>query len=619
MLRWREAGLLLALSAVAGGCGEVGEPMAPARTTSPDADAAWTYLTCSAEVGASTLSCAPNDPATPDGVAAAVLGGQGVYVLLESSNVKYDEAAETFSADVTVRNLLTQALGTADGATVHPDGIRVFFHNAPAVTQGTGTVTVANADGEDTFISTNTEYFQYSQALASGKRSLPKTWQWHVPSTVESFTFVVGIAGATPDEATIEPGLPVEARTLGAGSNFSCALVLGGGAYCWGFGYAGQLGNGEGGMFGIPVSVAVPAGVEFVAISAGGGFACALSRTGDAYCWGYGNEGQMGNGTNSGAATPVQVTAPDDVKFVSISAGSGHNCAVATTGTAYCWGNGGDGRLGFGGSSDKTTPTAVQAPAGVSFVSISAGQYHTCALTTVGTVYCWGSGLNGELGNGTNGLSLTPVAVSMPAGEKFISVDAGWAHNCGVTASGKAYCWGYGGNGELGYGMTSSKSTPVQVTAPAGAKFVAVDAGNAYSCGITDSGAVYCWGNDNYGRLGNGLGGGTLVPDSVQAPAGLSFTVVSSGPTHACATAANGRVYCWGSGGSGEIGNGLFASANAPAVVSNVTNFAFLGPQPLTPGLERGLPATSTFEAYVLAARTGRNTGTPAVCSIGHA
>src|SRR5690349_4073691 len=170
-------------------------PTAPHRVTGPSDQ----IVTCQANVGARTVSCgasgAPVGSATTSGFAAdRIVGGQNTNLLLKSTNVSYDATAQIFQADVTVQNLMTPTLGTADGNTV--SGVKVFFHAGPNVVSGSGTVTVANADGTDTFTGTNQPFFLYSEMLPTGKTSAAKTWQWAVPTTVTSFTFQVLVSAA---------------------------------------------------------------------------------------------------------------------------------------------------------------------------------------------------------------------------------------------------------------------------------------------------------------------------------------------------------------------------------------------------------------------------------------
>ena len=151
---------------------------------------------------------------------------------------------------------------------------------------------------------------------------------------------------------------------------------------------------------------------SFSQFTSNGGYTCALTTEGKAYCWGLNNQGQLGNNSTTNSRIPVAVQMPAGVSFQSITAGSLHTCALTTEGKAYCWGQGSSGRLGNNSTTDSRIPVAVQMPAGVSFQSIAASSLHTCALTTEGKAYCWGQGSIGQLGNNSTTDSSIPLAVS---------------------------------------------------------------------------------------------------------------------------------------------------------------------------------------------------------------
>ena len=136
------------------------------------------------------LTCTPLQPGTGDALGVLV-GGQNIFVKLTSANASYDAGTEIFSMDVTVQNLMNEAMGTPDGATPDPDGIQVFFHDGPNTTQGSGEVTVANADGTGFFTAAAQPFFRYSEILEKDEVSAGKTWQFTMPSTVLRFSFVV--------------------------------------------------------------------------------------------------------------------------------------------------------------------------------------------------------------------------------------------------------------------------------------------------------------------------------------------------------------------------------------------------------------------------------------------
>ena len=199
-------------------------------------------------------------------------------------------------------------------------------------------------------------------------------------------------------------------------------------------------------------------------LSAGAGsHSCGLTTARAAYCWGSNSSGKLGNGTDPGSVVTsnLPVAVSGGLTFQSVSAGGPHGCGVTTAGAAYCWGGGDDGQLGDGTTTGSNVPVAVSG--GLTFQSVSASRgRHSCGVTTAGAAYCWGSGEMGKLGNGTNTDSDVPVAVS--GGLTFQSVSAGVAHSCGVTTAGAAYCWGNGVRGRLGHGTNTGSYVPVRVS-----------------------------------------------------------------------------------------------------------------------------------------------------------
>lgn len=194
---------------------------APAPGLPPSAVAA---LTCTVSVREATVACARPDATLPAGVSGAIVGGQGSYVQLTSSNVSYD-GTSVFRADVTIANLTAQALGTTDGVTPSPEGVRVFFSTLPYATAGSGPVEVANADGEAFFTAAAQKYFAYAGLLAPGDTSAAKEWRFTVPASVTSFTFGVYVAAPVRAEAGWVSVSPIAPSLLVADSMDLAATV----------------------------------------------------------------------------------------------------------------------------------------------------------------------------------------------------------------------------------------------------------------------------------------------------------------------------------------------------------------------------------------------------------
>ena len=298
--------------------------------------------------------------------------------------------------------------------------------------------------------------------------------------------------------------------------------------------------------------------VSFETMSAGRTHTCALTPAGATYCWGANDFGQAGRpgvigGSLGGPATvfystPIRVA--DDLTFVGVTAGGFHSCALTAGGVAYCWGYNGLGSLGSDNFVDSWRP--VRVTGGLNFVAIDAGTYHTCGLTSGGIAYCWGSNRSGQLGTSGPISSSKPLAVA--GGLSFASVSAGGSHTCGVTTDGVAYCWGENAGGQLGVGENvTSSSTPLPVSG--GLTFSSVSAGDAHTCGVTRSGSLYCWGWNFDNQLGNGT---SYMPSAVPVPvaSSLSFIAVGGGTSHTCALDASGAAYCWGQNRGGQVGLG---------------------------------------------------------------
>ena len=332
-----------------------------------------------------------------------------------------------------------------------------------------------------------------------------------------------------------------------------------------GFNGQGELGSGDTDNRSIPAPVSVSAlsTPDFVSVTAGGSQSCALTATGIPYCWGRNWEGQLGTGTvgpEELAPIPVSTSAlPAGTTFSAITAGDAHTCALTTTGVAYCWGSGASGRLGNGNTTQQNSPTPVSIsslPAGTTFSAIAAGDAHTCAVTASGVPYCWGSGLDGRLGTGnvTSRTSPSPVSTSaLPAGVRFSTITAAFAHTCALTTAGVAYCWGSTDQGQIGSGnaIQQTSPTPVSISAlPSGTAFSTLTAAKGYTCALTTAGVPYCWGDNSLGALGSGsVGVGQLSPVAVSIsafPTGTMFSAIDTGELHTCALTTAGGAYCWG-------------------------------------------------------------------------
>jgi alpha-tubulin suppressor-like RCC1 family protein len=244
---------------------------------------------------------------------------------------------------------------------------------------------------------------------------------------------------------------------------------------------------------------------------------------------------------------------PSGVSFASIAAGWSHTCGLSAAGGAYCWGDNSVGQLGDGTTIKRLTPTPA-IMAALSLVSLSADGSTNCGPTLTGTAYCWGDNARGQLGDGTTTNQWTPVAVSAPPGVTFASVETGSSHTCGLTATGAAYCWGDNSEGQLGDGTTTSSLTPTAVTMPGGVTFSSLAVSFFHTCGLTAAGAAYCWGYNGAGEIGDGTTTDRWTPTPVTG--GVAFSSLTTVYLHICGLTAAGTAYCWGDNRYGQVGDG---------------------------------------------------------------
>ena len=308
--------------------------------------------------------------------------------------------------------------------------------------------------------------------------------------------------------------------------------------------------------------------LEATQIASGGNHTCAVTTAGGVKCWGDNSYGQLGNNSTTASSIPVDVLGLAS-GVGSVSAGGYHTCAVTTAGGVKCWGYNYYGQLGDGTITSSSVPVQVTGLTSV-VGSITAGNGHTCASMivkasprpTAGGAKCWGYNYYGQLGNNSTTNSSIPVDVlDLPNGVSRIA--AGNGHTCAVV-SGAAKCWGNNNNGQLGDGTTTSSSVPVQVQGLASG-VSSISAGIvSYACAVV-SGAAKCWGNNANGQLGDGTTTSSSVPVQVQGLAS-GVSSINAGGIHTCAV-VSGAAKCWGNNANGQLGDGTTTNSSAPVNV----------------------------------------------------
>lgn len=370
---------------------------------------------------------------------------------------------------------------------------------------------------------------------------------------------VTATVGTAPGQLTGSAAFTVvTAGGLVAGGTHTCGIASTGTTYCWGSNTWGELGNGSNSPSPTPLAVTLPGGVSgFARLALGFGHSCALTATNVAYCWGNDDFYQLGyEDPKADSPVPVAVNLGITGPFAGFDALGGHSCVLDTAGTIYCWGDLGPQEAGF--------------------ASVAAGGLHQCGITTGGVTKCWGQNVYGQLGDGSKDDSwLAPVTVSLPAGVSgFTSVDAGGQFSCALTSTGAAYCWGSNTQSQLGNIVSPGSDVPVPVGLPAGVSLVSLALGSAHACGLTATGTAYCWGANTHGQLGDGTTATSSTPVAVSLPAGVTgFASLSAGDMHTCGIAATGAGYCWGRNDSGQLGDGTTTSSSTPRQVGGGLTF----------------------------------------------
>ena len=419
----------------------------------------------------------------------------------------------------------------------------------------------------------------------------------------------------------------------------TCAVSVGGEMKCWGNGANGQLGYGDTqnrgdgpGEMGdnLPILHVGGSSLAFKvkAVSVGISHTCAILNDGSVRCWGSGANGRLGYGDTRnrgdgagemGKHLPsVDLGSGRSAKF--IAAGGYHTCAILDDDSVKCWGDGANGRLGYGDTQNRGDGAgemgdnlpSVDLGSGRSAKFIAAGESHTCAILDDGSVKCWGNGANGRLGYGdtdSRGDSPGEMGDNLRAihfSPTVKTIVTGKAFTCALLYDGSVRCWGDGANGQLGYGDTQNRGDnagemgkhlpSVDLGSGRSAKFIA--AGGYHTCAILDDDSVKCWGQGQNGQLGygdtqnRGDGAGEMGDNlpSVDLGSGRSAKFIAAGESHTCAILDDGSAKCWGSGANGRLGYGDTLSRgdspgemgdNLPVV--DLGRFEFAEPWPFVP------------------------------------
>jgi len=409
----------------------------------------------------------------------------------------------------------------------------------------------------------------YEGATKSGRLSMHGTFPDASPNDLQEAQFWL----SEPGLGSIEPGH----KFIAAGSSHSLAVTCNGEVYAWGGNTSWQCDGGDAETcdyfpdnreYYFPILTNAAAAVEVV----GGGFHSMVLTSGSTvYAWGSNDHGQLGIGpdADSYSCIPLAIQWTDGYSHPvkKLAAGLDHSLAVQEDGSLWAWGAGGHGQLGIHTKDDHTVPYLVHGPGDVGYltnvVDVAAGNHHSLALKSDGTVWAWGEGGHGQLGVHSNNDHTVPYQVHGPGNVRYltgiIKVAAGANFSLAVKEDGSLWAWGEGGYGQLGIGTKDDHTVPYQVHGLDDVGYltdvVDVAAGQHHTVARKSDGTVYAWGGNFYGQLGIKSNDDQTFPHQVHGTDYLTGIIeVEAGQYFSLALRDDGTVWAWGEGDSGQLG-----------------------------------------------------------------
>lgn len=371
-------------------------------------------------------------------------------------------------------------------------------------------------------------------------------------------------------------------------------------ALSWGANNSSQLGENSTAARSVPVAVnetGALAGKTILALAEGQNHSLAVCSDGTLLAWGGNSWGQLGAGAVTDQSVPVVVNTASGVSalygktVIAVAAGAYHSLALCSDGTLAAWGNNTYGQLGDNSTTYRPFPTAVNRASGVSalnsktVIGLAAGNYHSLAFCSDGTVAAWGENFYGQLGDNTVTRRLAPAGVNRASGvsalfgKTVIAMAGGHFHSLALCSDGTVAAWGDNSSGQLGDNTTIQRNVPAAVNRASGLSalynrtVIGVASGFGHNLALCSDGTVAAWGSNSSGTLGDNSTTNRVVPVAVNTSAGSALfgkTVigVAAGGFHSLVLCSDGTAASWGSNSSGALGDGTTTNRLLPVAVS---------------------------------------------------
>jgi alpha-tubulin suppressor-like RCC1 family protein len=469
---------------------------------------------------------------------------------------------------------LSVLLGTVDvtEAQVSPMVSAGSGHNVFLRSTGTVLTLGANSSGQLGIGSTDDSYVPVGASLSAATRVAAggsHTLALMADGTV--WAWGGNLDGQLGNNTYTSSSVPLQVSTLtnivaiAAGAAHSLAVRNDGVVFAWGFNGDGRLGDGSWTSSPIPVQVSGLTGV--ISVAAGESHSLALTSSGNVYGWGLNNNGQLGLGTTTTTNVPTQATGISNV--TKLAAGGAHSLAADSNGNVWAWGQNTFGQLGDGTLVRKTSPTQILSLSGMA--DVAAGRIHSIAISSSGAVFSWGTNSAGQLGDGTTTRRTSPVQIMGGEGSNVVAIAAGFDHSLALRSDGNVLAWGSNSAGQTGRNPTLLSVVPDHIVGFGVVEVI--DAGDRQTLVITQERRIYAWGDNANGQLGNAAG---PVATPVGGPNLENVVAISTGGSlsgrHSLAVVSGGAVWAWGANSNGQLGNDSLVQSTVPVPSGSLTN-----------------------------------------------